>query len=482
MALVRTRFAPSPSGFLHLGNARTALFAFLYARKTNGRFILRIEDTDQERLVPGSEASIYEDLKWLNLNWDEGPDIGGPLGPYRCSERYDVYKVQLKRLQKATRVYRCFCTTEQLDQDRALLSSQKKLIKYVGRCLNISDAESEKRAATENFVWRMHIPPGDPVVVNDVIRGKVEMSRDVIGDFVLGRASGVPVFLFANAIDDAVQEMTHVIRGEDHLSNTFRQVLIYQALGHEPPVFVHLPMIGSEGGGKLSKREGSLSIGDLRKEGFIPAGILNYLALLGWSPGDTAQTGEKFSLKELSERFDLERVHKGRALFDYQKLRFLNQQHLNDLSLEELAKLAPPRKPGLEGIWKDAIALVRQDAATLEELYRIDAFLAAPDLKSSPSATTILKGENPKKALQEGLSLFEKAVAGNQPAEVALKESIQAAGKTVGIKGKDLFFPFRVALTGVEAGPELVPLAKILGSSEIISRLKNAIEFTASNT
>jgi nondiscriminating glutamyl-tRNA synthetase len=476
MKLVRTRFAPSPSGFLHLGNARTALFAFLYARKTNGRFILRIEDTDQERLVAGSEASIFEDLKWLNLNWDEGPDVGGPLGPYRCSERYDIYKTQLKRLQKATRVYRCFCTTEQLDQDRQLLSSQKKVIKYVGRCLPISDEESEKRSKTENFVWRMHVPSGDPVVVNDIIRGRVEMTRDVLGDFVLCRANGIPVFLFANAIDDAVQEMTHVIRGEDHLSNTFRQVLIYQALGLETPVFVHLPMIGSEDGGKLSKREGSLSIGDLRKDGFIPAGITNYLALLGWSPGDTAETGEKFTLQQLCERFDLDRVHKGRALFDFQKLRFLNHQHLNDLSLDQLAKLAPPHDAAITSMWTDALALVRNDAATLQELYRIEGYLKTPDLNASTSAATILKTDSAKKALTLGLEFFEKAL-GAEPVESALKNSIQKAGKELGLKGKELFFPFRVALTGVEAGPELVPLSKLLGAKEVASRIQRAISY-----
>ncbi len=478
MKLVRTRFAPSPSGFLHLGNVRTALFAFLYARKTNGRFVLRIEDTDQERLVDGSEAGILRDLKWLNLNWDEGPDIGGPLGPYRCSERYDVYKNELKKMQKLARVYRCFCTADQLEQDRKLLSSQKKILKYVGRCLNISEADSAKRAQTEDFVWRMHVPEGPAVVVQDVVRGTCEMQREVLGDFVLCRSNSIPVFLFANAIDDALQEMTHVIRGEDHLSNTFRQVLIYQALGHEIPVFAHLPMIGSEDGGKLSKREGSLSIADLREQGFISAGITNYLALLGWSPGDTAQTGEKFSLAELSKLFDIDRIHKGRALFDLQKLRFLNHQHMNDLSLDDLAKMAPAKNAKWSSIWPQAIDLVRKDAATLEELYKIENYLNAPDLKSSPSASSILKKEVSKKALEIGLGLFEES-AKSSPTEEALKSSINKAGKDLGIKGKDLFFPFRIALTGVEAGPELVPLAKILGTSEVSSRIKSAIQYAS---
>lgn len=440
--------------------------------------MLRIEDTDQERLVEGSEKAIFEDLKWLRLNWDEGPDIGGPLGPYRCSERFDVYKNELKKLQKVARVYRCFCTPDQLEQDRKLLSSQKKIIKYVGRCLHLSEDEAARRAQTENYVWRMHVPEGPAVVVNDVVRGQCEMQREVLGDFVLCRANSVPVFLFANAIDDALQEMTHVIRGEDHLSNTFRQVLIYQAMGHEIPVFAHLPMIGSEDGGKLSKRAGSLSIGDLRSQGFIPAGITNYLALLGWSPGDTAETGEKFTLEQLCSLFDIDRIHKGRALFDYNKLLFLNHQHMNDLSLEDLARLAPARRSEWAGFWTEALSLVRKDAATLQELYKIESYLLPPNLKDSPSAESILKKDASKKALEMGLGLFSEAVK-SQPAEEALKSSINKAGKDLGLKGKDLFFPFRVALTGVEAGPELVPLAKILGSQEVSSRIKAAIEFAS---
>ncbi len=474
--VVRTRFAPSPSGFLHLGNARTALFAFLYARAKGGRFILRIEDTDQERIVAGSEASFIEDLKWLQLTWDEGPDIGGPLGPYRCSERYDIYERELKRLTKLARVYRCFCTPDQLDQDRKLLSSQKKVIKYVGRCLSISEADATKRAATEPFVWRMHVPDGAPVTIEDSIRGHVEMQREVIGDFVLSRASGVPVFLFANAVDDALQEMTHVVRGEDHLSNTFRQVLIFQTMGYKTPQFAHLPLIGAEDGGKLSKREGSLGIRDLREQGYIREGILNYLSLLGWSPGDTGKTGEKFKPEELMKLFDLDRVHKGRALFDFQKLNFLNQQHMNDLSLAELERLAPPKNSAWAPIWKDALALVRHDAHTVQELYKVEKFLGQPDYQTD-NATKILKADKSKQALEKGLQYLKQSLGENKALEEGLKQSIQSSGKDLGLKGKDLYFPFRVAITGVEAGPELVPLAKILGGQEVVHRLERAIQF-----
>jgi len=472
----RTRFAPSPTGFLHLGNVRTALFAYLFARHTKGRFILRIEDTDQERLVEGSEAAIYKDLKWLGLQWDEGPDIGGPLGPYKCSQRYDIYELQLKRLRKLGKVYRCFCTPDQLDQDRKLLSSQKKILKYVGRCAAISDADSDKRAQAEPFVWRMRVESSGSIKVKDIVRDEVEIEKEVLGDFVLARSTGIPVFLFQNAIDDALQEMTHVIRGEDHLSNTFRQVMIYEALGYKVPEFAHLPMIGDEDGGKLSKRAGSLSIGQLREEGYLPQGITNYLALLGWSPGDTGKTGEKFSLNDLVQAFDIHRIHKGRALFDFQKLQFLNHAHLQDVGTAELVQLAPCRKTEWTEIWPSAVELIRHDCSTINEIYKVEAYLSAPSYEAE-SARDVLKKEPSKKALQLGLQNFSEKKQGGAT-DAVLKESIQGAGKTLGIKGKDLFFPFRIALTGSEAGPELAPLAKILGSTEVETRLRKALEFS----
>ncbi len=429
--------------------------------------------------MAGSEEAIYRDLKWLGLLWDEGPDIGGPLGPYKCSERTGVYETQLKRLQKMSRVYRCFCSPDQLDQDRKLLSSQKKIIKYVGRCLHISEADSENRARTEPFVWRMNVPEGEVVKINDLVRGDVEMSREVLGDFVLARSTGIPVFLFQNAVDDGTQEMTHVIRGEDHLSNTFRQILIYEALGFKPPQFAHLPMIGDEGGGKLSKRAGSLSIGQLRDEGYLPQGITNYLALLGWSPGDTAKTGEKFSLEDLKKLFDIHRIHKGRALFDHQKLDFLNHAHIQDLTLDQLVAASPCRDTRWSTIWKDAVSLVKHDTTTLQDVYKIEAYLNEPSYDSE-GAKKVLKQEKAGQALQLGLENFKEKMAQNQPVETSLKEGIQVAGKSLGLKGKDLFFPFRVAITGVEAGPELAPLAKILGQAEVERRISKALQVAMS--
>lgn len=477
--MVRTRFAPSPTGFLHLGNARTALFAYLYARHCKGQFILRIEDTDQDRLVEGSEAAIYRDLKWLGLTWDEGPEVGGPVGPYRCSERFNLYESYLKKMSKMARVYRCFATPDELEQERKLQVSQGRPIKYSGRYRSLSDQESQRRAdAGEKFVWRMQVDEtAEPIVIHDVIRGDVKMSPDVMGDFVLFRSSGVPVFLFANAVDDALMEITHVTRGEDHLSNTFRQVLIYRALGFKEPVFAHLPMIGDSDGGKFSKRAGSLSIENLKNDGYLPEGLVNYLALLGWSPGDTSETGEKFKMDDLIRLFDLNRVNKSRALFDYKKLNFINSQHLQDKTNEELANLLPCQLEAWKDKWPEAIQLVKHDAEVVNDLRKVEKFLESPQYAKDAEAKAVLAEGQTQELLQLAAQKLENSSA---PVEEALAASIKEIGKEKGVKGKALFFPFRAALTGVVAGPELQPLAKLLGREEVLRRLNAAAEFSRS--
>jgi glutamyl-tRNA synthetase len=464
---------------MHLGNARTALFSYLYAKHRGGRFLLRIEDTDMERLVEGAEAAIYRDLRWLGIEWDEGPDVGGPVGPYRCSERSQIYSEYLKKLQKVTRVYRCFATPEELEQDRKLQMAQGKPIKYSGRYRNLSDAESQKRAdAGEKFVWRMYVDEKSaPIQIQDLIRDDVTMESEVIGDFVLCRSNGVPVFLFANAIDDALMEITHVTRGEDHLSNTFRQVLIFKALGFPEPKYAHLPMIGDSDGGKFSKRAGSLSIENLRDQGYLKEGIINYMCLLGWSPGNTEETGEKFTKEQLIQLFDLERVHKGRALFDFKKLDFLNSQHLQDKSLEELARLRPAPKPDWESIWPQAIALVKPQANTLLDLDQVAKYLESPDYSASEIAKEVLSRPSTKPLLEKALSGLRAEL--NLPIEQALPENIKKLGKELNLKGKDLYFPFRIALTGSESGPELVPMSKVLGRDSVLGRIEQALRFAS---
>lgn len=479
MTQVRTRFAPSPTGFIHLGNARTALFAYLFAKHHNGQFILRIEDTDQDRLTEGAEDAIYRVLEWLGLNWDEGPKIGGPVGPYKCSDRYPLYEEHLKRIRKMARVYRCFCSSEQLDQDRKLLSSQNKVLKYVGRCRSISDVDSETRAKTEKFVWRLQVDEtAGPVKIQDEIRGDVAMNSDLIGDFIIFRSTGIPVFLFANAVDDALMEISHVTRGEDHLSNTFRQVLIFKALGYKVPLFAHLPMIGDSDGGKFSKRAGSLAIEKLKDEGFLAEGLVNYLALLGWSPGDTSEHGEKFTKQELIERFTLDRVNKSRALYDPTKLRFLNAAHIHDLSTEELVKRVPSVNPAWSSVWPQAVELIRHDISTLSEIHKVDAFLEEPVLQDCAVASEILKKDQTSQMLEKAIELVEGNLKSGEAVDQALQSATKQVGKDLGLKGKQLFFPFRLAITGKDAGPELGPLVKILGPEKLIQRLKLALEFS----
>jgi len=272
-------------------------------------------------------------------------------------------------------------------------------------------------------------------------------------------------------------EITHVTRGEDHLSNTFRQVLIYRALGYAEPIFAHLPMIGDTDGGKFSKRAGSLSIENLRDEGFIADGILNYLALLGWSPGDTSETDEKFKKEELIERFDLDRVHKSRALFDYNKLRFLNQAHLQNRTPEDLAELVPPTNSKWLPIWKDAVALIQHDISTLNEIHKIESFLEQPDFSSSSMAADVLRTDQNRKIISQGLISIREKVSSGSSIEEALKDGIKKVGKDLSVKGRELYFPFRMALTGRDAGPELNPLAKLIGAEAVVSRLERAVEF-----
>jgi glutamyl-tRNA synthetase len=301
---MRLRFAPSPTGLLHVGNARTALFNWLLARGGGGTFILRIEDTDVERSTPESEAGILEDLRWMGLTWDEGPDVGGPRGPYRQSERLDLYASYARRLIEQGAAYYCFCPAEQIEADRRAAMEAGRPPKYSGRCRDLSRGESGARVSSgEAAVIRFRVPEGRDVVFQDVVRGEVRFSTEVIGDPVLVRSDGNPAYNFTVVIDDVLMDITHVIRGEDHISNTPRQVLLYEALGFRPPVFAHLALVLGPDHAPLSKRHGATSVAEFRARGYLPEALVNYLALLGWSPGGG---DELLDIHELARRFALE--------------------------------------------------------------------------------------------------------------------------------------------------------------------------------
>src|SRR5215831_1520699 len=323
---MRVRFAPSPTGHLHVGNARTALFNWLLAHGKDGTFILRIEDTDAERSTKESEASILEDLRWLGLDWDEGPDVGGAHGPYRQSERLHLYESYAKELLAAGAAYHCFCTTAQLDLDRQAALAEGRPTRYAGTCRRITRAQADARIANgERPAIRFRVPAHRDVVFTDAVRGDVRFPADVIGDPVIVRADGHPAYNFAVVVDDALMDITHVIRGEDHISNTPRQILLYEALGFTPPVFAHLALVMGPDHSPLSKRHGATSVAEFRSRGYLPEALCNYLALIGWSPGHDE---ELLPIEELAKRFSLEHVGLSAGVFDEEKLAWVNRHYL----------------------------------------------------------------------------------------------------------------------------------------------------------
>ena len=311
---MRVRFAPSPTGKLHVGNARTALFNWLLARGRGGTFVLRIEDTDAERSTVESDAAILRDIRWLGLDWDEGPDIGGPHGPYRQSERAELYVRYARQLLDAGHAYYCFCSRETLDVERAAAVDAGRPVLYAGTCRHLSSGEQAARfAAGELAAIRFRVPDGGDVVFTDEVRGEVRFHADVIGDPIILRAEGTPAYNFAVVVDDALMGITHVIRGEDHISNTPRQVLLYQALGFTPPAFAHLALVMGPDHTPLSKRHGATSVGEFRAKGYLPEALVNYLALIGWSPGHDE---ELLPADEMARRFSLEHVGLSAGVFE----------------------------------------------------------------------------------------------------------------------------------------------------------------------
>ena len=446
---MRLRFAPSPSGLLHVGNARTALFNWLLARGQGGSFILRIEDTDTERSTRASEDGICADLKWLGLNWDEGPDLGGPFPPYRQSERLELYASYARTLMDTGHAYWCFCSAEQLEQERAAALAAGAAPKYSGRCRTLARPEAEaRRAAGEPAAIRFVIPGERDVTFDDLVRGPVTFNTGVIGDPVIVRSDGGPAYNFAVVVDDALMEVTHVIRGEDHISNTPRQVLIYEALGLTPPTFAHLSLVLGPDHAPLSKRHGATSVSEFRARGYLPEALVNYLALLGWSPGE----GEELvAADEMARRFDVARVSHSSAVFDTEKLAWMNRHYMKVCEPNRLVDLVMPwlgdvPRPAVEAVLPLAVGAVDR----LEEIPDRVKFVlewnqaeAARLVAAEPDGTKVL-------------AAFADAIADAGP---LTKESFRAAAtkarEVTGIKGKALFHPIRVALTGMDSGPEL---------------------------
>ena len=453
---MRVRFAPSPTGHLHVGNARTALFNWLLARGQNGTFILRIEDTDLERSTRASEQAILDDLRWMGLQWDEGVDAGGPYGPYRQTERMQSYADHTERLIREGKGYYCFCSPETLEAHRKAQLASGLPPKYAGTCRSLPAEEAAlRKAGGEKPVVRLKVPEGRNVTFNDVVRGEVTFHTGVIGDPVLVRSDGIPAYNFAVVIDDALMKITHVIRGEDHISNTPRQILVYEAFGYPPPHFAHLSLVMGPDHAPLSKRHGATSVKEFRDKGYLPEALVNYLALIGWSPG---QNEELLPADELARRFRLEHVAHSAGVFDEDKLAWANRHYLKLCAPDRLAVLAEPYLRARGFIVGDLSVEAR---AWLEWVLpsvatSVDRLSQLPDRLQ----TVFAEPRAPFEEEDRNAALIEAMVVElASRTRLVDKETFRAFANGVkertGLKGKNLFHPIRVLLTGSHEGPEL---------------------------
>ncbi|HVT43964.1 MAG TPA: glutamate--tRNA ligase [Thermoanaerobaculia bacterium] len=492
---VRVRFAPSPTGHLHVGGARTAIFNWLFARHHHGTFVIRVEDTDQARSTRESEAMVLDDLRWLGLDWEEGPDIGGPHAPYRQSERFERYRTVAGELLERGRAYRCFCTEEDLDRKRSEAEAQSRPPHYDLTCFHLSAEEARARAGKEPFVVRFHVPregegsfSGD-VTIDDLIRGEITWRGESLGDFIILRSDGMPTYNFSVVADDHDMEITHVIRAEEHLTNTHRQVLLYRALDWPIPAFAHVSLILGQDRSKLSKRHGATSVAAYADEGFLPEAMVNYLTLLGWSAPDGR---EIFSIDDAVASFSLSRVNPAPAVFDPQKLAWMNGQYIHSASASSLRVRLAGRfraagwirgeTASLDAWLDDAIDLVKKGAQTLDELTDALRFFFDHDVSrligdeenrqvlESPSSGEIIE------KLREDLELH-----GEPESSEAYQEMVERLKTATGQKGKNLFMPIRIVLMGAAHGPELhraVPLmtrgSRISELAPVVSPLERA--------
>jgi nondiscriminating glutamyl-tRNA synthetase len=480
---VRLRYAPSPTGHLHIGGARTALFNYLYAKRHGGKFIVRVEDTDQTRNVENAAEKQMENLKWLGVQWDEGMDIGGPYAPYRQMERLDIYRKYIDQLLAEGKAYYCYATKEELDAEREEQIARGETPKISEKHRNVTP-EQREQYEREGRVPSIHfrVPDDRVYVVNDLIRGEVTFESNGIGDFVICRPDGIPTYNFAVVIDDYLMKITHVVRGEEHLSNTPRQLMIYEAFGWEPPKFAHLALILNQDGKKMSKRDESIIqfIEQYRDLGFLPEAIVNFLVLLGWSPGGEE---EIFSMDELIERFSLERVSKSPAVFDSTKMNWMNNHYLKNKPLEIIAEMCLPhlQKAGFveeeptpeKKEWvKQIVALYQEQMAYCAQIVPLAALFFLEEVVYDEEAKGVLL----EPQVPEVLASFRKHVGALETyTPDTIKEALKEVQKETGQKGKALFMPIRVATTGQVHGRDLDRTLYLLGKEKVLERVERVL-------
>jgi len=483
---VRVRFAPSPTGYLHVGNAKTALLNWLFAKREGGTFILRIEDTDVERHVSGAIDVIFESLRWLGLNWDEGPEVGGDRGPYFQSQRQELYREKVQLLLRQGKAYKCFCTPQELEAERENARKERRPPRYSGKCRDLTAAQIEERNG-DPFVIRFRVPQGR-TVFTDLVYGETAFDNAEIGDFVILKANGMPTFHLAVVLDDIAMRISHVIRGEGHLSNTPRHVLLFQALGEPLPQFVHLPLILGHDGKPLSKRHGATNVLQFREEGFLPEAMVNYFALLGWSPGDDR---EILSVDELVELFSLDGLTKSSGVFNYKKLRWLNGQHIRRLSKDDFAArvrfvlqqngFLPSRLSENQERWTQRLADVCQEKiAVLSDIVSYSDFFFKPIEQYEEKG---IKKHWSEAGVNEILLQLAAALGDVSP---FLEPQIEAVCTEIvernGMKLGGLIHPARLALTGKTVGPGFYAVVELLGKEESIKRLQQAATYIGERT
>ncbi|WP_066366274.1 glutamate--tRNA ligase [Neobacillus fumarioli] len=480
---VRVRYAPSPTGHLHIGNARTALFNYLFARNQGGKFIIRIEDTDKKRNIEGGEASQLKYLKWLGINWDESVDIGGEYGPYRQSERNDIYEKYYKQLLETGQAYKCYCTEEELAAEREAQIARGETPRYSGKCRHLSEADRERlEKEGRKPSLRIAVPEGRTYTFDDMVKGTVSFESEGMGDWVIVKKDGTPTYNFAVAIDDHLMEISHVLRGDDHISNTPKQLMVYEAFDWTPPIFGHMTLIVNESRRKLSKRDETIIqfIEQYEELGYLPEALFNFITLLGWSP---AGEEEIYSKEEFIKIFDASRLSKSPALFDKQKLAWMNNQYMKKIDVDRAVRLALPHliKAGRlseplteeQNQWvHHLVELLQEKMSYGAEIVELSDMFFKDEIEFEEEAKEVLSGEQVPEVLKAFLAELDQL---NSFQADEIKAAMKAVQKSTGQKGKNLFMPIRAAVTGQTHGPDLPMTIELLGREKIQSRIQQII-------
>lgn len=469
---VRTRYAPSPTGFMHIGNLRTAIFEYLLAKKYNGDFILRIEDTDQEREVEGAIDFIYNTLDLCGFKIDEGPNNEGNFGPYIQSKRKDIYKEYALKLVEMGKAYYCFCSEEELTKMREKADARKKPFLYDGRCSRLSKEKIEENLKNNvPYVIRQKMPKEGVTIVEDLIYGKVKIDNSILDDQILLKSDGFPTYNFANVIDDHLMEITHVIRGKEYLDQTAKYNLLYEAFGWEKPTYIHVAMVLGEDGNKLSKRNGDASFMDLYNEGYLPEAIVNYLSLLGWSP-ETNQ--EVFSMEELISNFNEERISKSSSGYDVKKLKWFNHQYINKMDDEKYLswiKKYFSNECDKSEEWLNHLLLIYKSHLNYgKEINELTSSFFNKEFVIDAESKEFMESDE---VIPKVVEVFKEEIKSTSNWSVeTLQEVINNVKEKAGVKGKMLFMPIRIAASGIMHGPELADTLYLIGKEEILNRLK----------